>query len=91
MSHVVGQIYEEMGNNVEFVTTDSQAVYRSVRTGDVTLELEVWEGAFGASFREALERAACTMRAITTPSRARIGGTRCGPRTPARACPTGRR
>ncbi|NCW55395.1 MAG: glycine/betaine ABC transporter substrate-binding protein [Rhodobacteraceae bacterium] len=56
MSHAVGQIFESMGNNVEFVTTDSQAVYESVRLGDVTLELEVWEGAFGASFRAALEK-----------------------------------
>src|SRR6056297_1552670 len=56
MSHVVGQMYEMMGNNVEFVTTDSQAVYESVRLGDVALELEVWEGAFGASFRAALEK-----------------------------------
>lgn len=56
MSHVVGQIFGEMGNNVEFVSTDSQAVYESVRLGDVTLELEVWEGAFGASFRAALEK-----------------------------------
>jgi glycine betaine/proline transport system substrate-binding protein len=52
----VGQIFEQMGNNVEYVTTDSQAVYESVRLGDVTLELEVWEGAFGASFRAALEK-----------------------------------
>jgi glycine betaine/proline transport system substrate-binding protein len=56
MSNVVGQIMESMGNNVEYVTTDSQAVYESVRTGDVTLELEVWEGAFGASFRAAMEK-----------------------------------
>lgn len=56
MSHVVGQIFESMGNNVEFVTTDSQAVYESVRLGDVHLELEVWEGAFGKSFRDALEK-----------------------------------
>lgn len=56
MSHLVGQIYTEMGRNVEFVTTDSQAVYESVRLGDVHLELEVWEGAFGASFRAALEK-----------------------------------
>ena len=56
MSNVVGQILEEAGNNVEYVTTDSQAVYESVRLGDVTLELEVWEGAFGASFRAALEK-----------------------------------
>ncbi len=56
MSHVVGQIFESMGNTVEFVTTDSQAVYESVRLGDVSLELEVWEGAFGASFRDALAK-----------------------------------
>jgi len=56
MSNVVGQIFEEAGLNVEYVTTDSQAVYESVRLGDVTLELEVWEGAFGASFRAAMEK-----------------------------------
>ncbi|MCV2871975.1 ABC transporter substrate-binding protein [Defluviimonas sp. WL0050] len=56
MSNVVGQIFEAAGNNVEYVTTDSQAVYESVRLGDVTLELEVWEGAFGKSFRAALEK-----------------------------------
>jgi len=56
MSHVVGQIFESMGNNVEYVSTDSQSVYESVRLGDVALELEVWEGAFGASFRAALEK-----------------------------------
>ncbi|MFT5870937.1 MAG: glycine betaine/proline transport system substrate-binding protein [Paracoccaceae bacterium] len=55
MSNVVGQIFEGMGNNVEFVTTDSQAVYESLRLGDVTLEMEVWEGAFGASYRAAME------------------------------------
>ena len=56
MSNVVGQIFEGMGNNVEYVSTDSQAVYEAVRNGDVTLEMEVWEGAFGASFDAALEK-----------------------------------
>ena len=56
MSNVVGQMFEMMGNNVEYVTTDSQAVYESVRLGDVHLEMEVWEGAFGKSFRTALEK-----------------------------------
>ena len=56
MSNVVGQILEEQGANVEYVTTDSQAVYESIRLGDVTFEVEVWEGAFGASFRAALEK-----------------------------------
>lgn len=56
MSHVVGQIFESMGNSVEYVSTDSQAVYESIRLGDVTLELEVWEGAYGAAFRAAQEK-----------------------------------
>lgn len=56
MSHVVGQMLESVGNNVEYVTTDSQAVYEAIRLGDVTLELEVWEGAFGPAFEAALEK-----------------------------------
>ncbi len=56
MSYAVGQMFESMGNNVEYITTDSQAVYESIRLGDVSLELEVWEGAFGNSFRAALEK-----------------------------------
>ncbi len=56
MTHVVQQIFESMGNNVELVSTDSQAVYESIRLGDVALELEVWEGAFGVAFDEALAK-----------------------------------
>ncbi len=56
MSYIVGMIYQEMGYNVEFTPTDSQAVYEAVRLGDVALELEVWEGAFGVAFNEALEK-----------------------------------
>lgn len=56
MSNAVGQIFEGMGNSVEYVSTDSQAVYEAVRLGDATLELEVWEGAFGKSFNGALEK-----------------------------------
>ncbi len=56
MSHVVGQIFESIGDHVEYVTTDSQAVYESMRRGDVTLEMEVWEGAFGKSFDAAVEK-----------------------------------
>jgi glycine betaine/proline transport system substrate-binding protein len=56
MSHAIGQIFESMGNTVEYVSTDSQAVYEAVRLGDAALELEVWEGAFGASFDAAVEK-----------------------------------
>ena len=34
-----------MGNNVKYVNADSQAVYESIRIGDVTLSHEVWESA----------------------------------------------
>ena len=47
MAYVIGGIFEEMGNNVSYVNTDSQAVYESIRIGDVTLAHEVWESAFG--------------------------------------------
>ena len=78
MSHVVGQIFESMGNAVEFVTTDSQAVYESVRMGDVALELEVWEGAFGASFRLLLKKVDYMTRVITTQLQEKTGGIQCG-------------
>ena len=56
MTHIVKQMMEGIGNNVELVSTDSQAVYESIRLGDVTLEMEVWEGAFGTAFNEALAK-----------------------------------
>ena len=57
ISNVVGQIYEEMGNYVGVnVTADGQAVYESIRLGDVTLNAEVWEGTHATSLTAALER-----------------------------------
>jgi len=56
VSHVVGQLFEKMGYTVEFVSTDSQAVYESVRIGDAHIELEVWEGSFATSFNAALDK-----------------------------------
>lgn len=56
MSHIVGQMLEEMGLEVEYVSTDSQAVYEAIRLGDAAMALEVWEGAFGPAFEEALAK-----------------------------------
>lgn len=56
MSHVVGQLFEKLGCEVEYTSTDSQAVYEAVRIGDATIEVEVWEGAFAASFNKALDK-----------------------------------
>ena len=56
MSHIVGNMFETLGNSVEYVSADSQAVYEAVRLGDLHLQVEVWEGAFAASFDAAVER-----------------------------------
>ena len=50
MAYVIGGIFESMGNNVEYVPADSQAVYESIRIGDIDISHEVWESAFGKSF-----------------------------------------
>ena len=42
MAYVIGGIFESLGNNVEYVPADSQAVYESIRLGDVTISHEVW-------------------------------------------------
>lgn len=56
MAYVIGGIFESMGNNVEYVPADSQAVYEAVRNGDITISHEVWQSAFGASFYNAMDK-----------------------------------
>ena len=56
MAYVIGGIFESMGNNVEYVPADSQAVYESIRIGDVTISHEVWQSAFGKSFDTARDK-----------------------------------
>ena len=56
MAYVIGGIFEDMGNNVSYVNADSQAVYESIRIGDVSISHEVWESAFGKSFTTALDK-----------------------------------
>lgn len=69
MSHIVGRMFEDLGDAVEYVSSDSQTVYESIRLGDVALEVEVWEGAFGAAFNAALAKGgihdAATHAAVT--------------------------
>ncbi|MEQ9259179.1 MAG: ABC transporter substrate-binding protein [Roseovarius sp.] len=55
MSHVIGDIMDGMGYNVTYVETGSNAVYDMLKTGEVTFEVEVWEGVFGKLFDAALE------------------------------------
>ncbi len=54
MAYVIGGMFESMGNNVEYVPADSQAVYESIRNGDVSISHEVWQSTFGKSFYNAM-------------------------------------
>ena len=56
MAYVIGGIFESMGNNVEYVSADSQGVYEAIRLGDVTISHEVWQSSFGASFYNAMAK-----------------------------------
>ena len=55
-AYVIGGIFESIGNKVKYRNTDSQAVYESIRIGDVSISHEVWESAFGKSFERALSK-----------------------------------
>jgi glycine betaine/proline transport system substrate-binding protein len=56
MAYVIGGIFQSMGNNVEYVSADTQAVYESIRQGDVTISHEVWQSTFGKSFYAAMAK-----------------------------------
>jgi glycine betaine/proline transport system substrate-binding protein len=56
MAYVLGGMFEKMGSNVEYVPADSQAVYESIRVGDVTISHEVWQSTFGKSFQNAIDK-----------------------------------
>jgi len=54
MAYVIGGIFQSMGNNVEYVSADTQKVYEAIRQGDVTISHEVWQSTFGKSFYAAM-------------------------------------
>jgi len=56
MAYVIGGIFKSLGNNVDYVPADSQAVYESIRNGDVTISHEVWQSTFGKSFYNAMAK-----------------------------------
>ncbi|MCP4074101.1 MAG: ABC transporter substrate-binding protein [Hyphomicrobiales bacterium] len=56
MAYVIGGIFESIGDTVEYVPADSQAVYEAIRNGDITISHEVWQSTFGKSFYNAMEK-----------------------------------
>lgn len=69
-AHIVGKVLGEAGYNVEYVPSDSQVVYTSMCEGDIDLVHEVWEGAFGESFKKVLEEG-CVIDAATHDAKTR--------------------
>ena len=51
MAYVIGGIFESIGDNVQYVPADSQAVYESIRNGDVTIGLLTGNWVAGARIK----------------------------------------
>ena len=49
-AEIIGKLFEEVGEKVEYIKVDSQEVYESMCTGEVDIVHEIWEGAFGSYF-----------------------------------------
>lgn len=56
MSHVLGNIFESLGYNVEYVPSEVQTAYESIRAGDLHVQSEVWQSTMAAPFYAAMEK-----------------------------------
>lgn len=56
MAHVIGGIFEHLGDTVEYVPVDNQAHFEAVRNGDITIAHEVWQSTHQKSFFNAMEK-----------------------------------
>jgi glycine betaine/proline transport system substrate-binding protein len=50
LAHVVGDLLEDMGYNVEYVPSDTQLQFTAIANGDMDFQVEVWEGSMAESF-----------------------------------------
>lgn len=69
-AHIVGKLLEKTGATVEYVSSDSQVVYTAMCEGDIHLENEVWEGAFGVAFEKVVKEG-CVLDAGTHEAKTR--------------------
>jgi glycine betaine/proline transport system substrate-binding protein len=56
MANVIGQVYEELGYNVELVPAESASRYEAVRTGDLHLAHETWQSTMAKPMYEAMDK-----------------------------------
>jgi glycine betaine/proline transport system substrate-binding protein len=54
LANVAGQLLQQMGYNVEYVSSDTQLQYTAIPNGDMDFQIEVWEGSQAESFDKAL-------------------------------------
>ena len=55
-AHIVGKLFEMVGEEVEYIAADSQNVYQSLCENTIDIVHEIWQGAFGATFEKQLEK-----------------------------------
>jgi len=56
MAHVIGGMFESMGDKVEYVPVDNQASFEAVRAGDLTIVHEVWQSTMQNGYYNAMEK-----------------------------------
>jgi glycine betaine/proline transport system substrate-binding protein len=56
MAHVIGGMFESMGNTVEYVPVDNQVSFEATRTGDITILHEVWQSTMQNAYYNAMEK-----------------------------------
>jgi glycine betaine/proline transport system substrate-binding protein len=56
MANVIGQVYEELGYNVELVPAESASRYEAVRVGDLHLAHETWQSTMAKPMYEAMDK-----------------------------------
>jgi len=56
LSNVAGKLLEKIGDNVEYLPSDTQLQFTAIANGDMDFQIEVWEGSMAESFDKAKEQ-----------------------------------
>lgn len=60
LANVVGSVLDEMGYEVEYVPSDNQLQFAAMAGGDLTFQVEVWEGTHLTNFTKFVEEGTLT-------------------------------
>jgi glycine betaine/proline transport system substrate-binding protein len=56
LSNVAGKLLEKIGDNVEYLPSDTQLQFTAIANNDMDFQIEVWEGSMAESFDKAKEQ-----------------------------------